>query len=229
MLNYIDIVIVIILIYNLMRGYISGFIKVVVDISAYIVSFWIAKVYTVPILEYSITHFQLVKDINEAFIMKFDSIFVEGANALLQKIPKASELNENLSFLNDVDLQNIVMDKTDNLNMLHNTSVHISSSFMRGLMSIAIFILVFLAIKTLGLILEMASELPILKSINKSIGVVFGFIKGILIVCILMSIVSFIAPNITDSAFMKEVTTSHIGNFIYNHNILLILIKKILS
>lgn len=73
---------------------------------------------------------------------------------------------------------------------------------------------------------ELIAKLPIIRMVDKSGGVVYGFIKGIIIIYLILAVLSIISPIIANSRILKAINDSNIGSRLYNNNILLKLVIK---
>ena len=87
------------------------------------------------------------------------------------------------------------------------------------------FLLVFIAgliiLKLLCALLDSIAGLPVLHTLNKAGGLVFGFINGMLILWIFCSIAALFAGTKAGAAINKQISESVVLNIIYNKNLLL--------
>lgn len=75
-------------------------------------------------------------------------------------------------------------------------------------------------------IATLIAKLPIINLVDKSGGVVYGLLKGLLIVYVILAIISIISPLIADLKILNAISDSKIGSIMYNNNLLLNLIIK---
>ncbi|MGN1299383.1 MAG: CvpA family protein [Candidatus Scatovivens sp.] len=73
---------------------------------------------------------------------------------------------------------------------------------------------------------ELIAKLPIIRILDKSGGLVYGFIKGIIIIYLILAVLSILSPLISDSRILNAINDSNIGSRLYNNNILLKLVIK---
>ena len=81
----------------------------------------------------------------------------------------------------------------------------------------------------LGLVRGMAefiARLPIINLVDKSGGLVYGFLKGLVIIYVVLAILSIISPLIADLRILNAISDSQLGSKMYNNNLLLNLIIK---
>lgn len=74
-------------------------------------------------------------------------------------------------------------------------------------------------------ILNAIANLPLLKQINKTGGLIFGFLKGLFIIYILFAILLLLSNIIAFDNFNSLLNTSILAKFLYNNNILIFLLK----
>ena len=89
------------------------------------------------------------------------------------------------------------------------------------LLGISRFILAF--IKSIA---EFIANLPILRLINKSGGLIIGLLRALLSIYILLAIISIILPLFKSNLILEAINSSKIGIIMYNNNLLLNLIMK---
>lgn len=68
---------------------------------------------------------------------------------------------------------------------------------------------------------ELIANLPIIKTFNKSGGLIYGIIKGFLTAYIILAVFSLISPIISDFGIIQAIQDSHIGSSMYNNNFII--------
>ena len=228
MFNWMDIVIVIIVLYNVIRGFSLGFIRSVIGIIGYVVAFIVSKQYHEMITTYCITHFKFVADVKASIAIKVETLLVdsitEGTTALTQPTLSAS----GIPFLEQLDLNKVLGINETAVHTAQEIGSQISNFVMNGLGAVVVFLLVLLVIKVMGMVLNAIMELPILKGVNRFAGLLVGLIKGTLFVFTLMTLLAFLSPSMHDTQVMQTLYQSKVGIVFYNNNIMLALIKMYL-
>ncbi len=238
--NYVDIGIALILLFTLVEGYIRGFIRSMLGILGYIAAFLVAQTYAATVADYALTHFEQVRqmkaNIAERVISTFNSnvsmstALESGSNAQISQALENGNVMEQLqlpegiqsqllSFANNADLAN------SQSNAVNALAENIASGVIYGLSFIAVVIGVLLVIKIGGLILEGIAKLPVLKQANKLGGVIFGLVKGLLLIFLFMALAAFTAPLTTNLDLIPTIQQSTLGVWFYNNNVLLILLE----
>ena len=70
-------------------------------------------------------------------------------------------------------------------------------------------------------IASLITKLPVIKQFDKLGGIIFGLLKALVIIYVILAIISFVSPVITDSGVIDAINQSFIGKGMYNNNILL--------
>ena len=89
---------------------------------------------------------------------------------------------------------------------------------------IIIFILAKILLKIFAVFIDIASKLPIIKQCNEIGGLIYGFIEGVIIIFLILTIISVITPLIGNYTISELVLSSTLGKMMYNNNIFLNLI-----
>ena len=71
--------------------------------------------------------------------------------------------------------------------------------------------------------LKAISEIPLIKQFNQLGGIIYGFLKSIIIIYIILTIISFIAPMIEQNQIIEIIQQTILTKWLYNNNIILIL------
>ncbi len=105
-------------------------------------------------------------------------------------------------------------------NMLPQTARTIAVNIVRGGVMIVLLIAIRIALKFITVIADAIAKLPIINQINKTTGMVYGVIRGIIIVyamLLLLAIPGQINPNNTVNSSIEN---SLLGKAMYENNIL---------
>lgn len=93
---------------------------------------------------------------------------------------------------------------------------------------IGVFIILFVALKIVlvfvKILADLITKLPIIKQFDKTGGIIYGLVKGILIVTVIFAVISLTSPMINEE-YINTINNSVIGSLLYNHNLLIGLIK----
>ena len=73
---------------------------------------------------------------------------------------------------------------------------------------------------------ELLANLPFIKMFNKSGGLIFGIIKGFFTIYLILAVFSLVSPLISSWGIISAIEDSTLGQFMYNHNIIINLLIK---
>ncbi|MCT4565572.1 MAG: CvpA family protein [Maledivibacter sp.] len=231
-MNWMDISVIIIIVISGLRGLSIGLVLSFFNIASYIVAGIIAKLYysfvSVLIIENTNWFYRIQQFIikNMKFLAK-DSLQNQGATKEnifeMMNLPK---IFEKLFMKSDAFAQY-------SEGSLYNINIYISELIAKVIIDllsiIIIFIIARIALNILSTVLNGIASLPIIKQFNRLGGLIFGFIKGVLIVFILAAIMIPIV-SISPSCFLANaLENSIIAKSYYDHNVLLYMVKSIVT
>lgn len=110
-------------------------------------------------------------------------------------------------------------------NNIKNSSVNIIAHNMtNSIINISSALIVFLLTRIILFFLRFSTDLfaklPLIKQINHAGGFIYGILAGFVIIYLLFTIVTLLAPMINLNSFIKLLNSSIIGNIMYNNNII---------
>ena len=86
---------------------------------------------------------------------------------------------------------------------------------------ILIFVVARLILILLTFITDLITELPIIKQFNEIGGVLYGIVKALLIIYVILAIAFFLVYVTGNATISEAISSSYITKFFYNNNILL--------
>lgn len=100
----------------------------------------------------------------------------------------------------------------------------VSSKAIYAVVFVVLFIVLRLLLKLVTLLTDLITKLPVIKQFDKTGGFIYGLAKGIVIVTVIFAIISLIAPML-DEQYITTINKAYIASALYNHNLLIELIK----
>jgi len=203
-MNWIDVAIIVIVAWNLFRGYSRGLILTIASLASYIVGYWAARQYSHLVMERWMETPSMVEPIRE---------WVYGYLESRWERPQTSHLTEeNMQDLwHQLPVPSVVqqwipeyaaMDGLDSAMILAEDWMlaQATEALLHFLLSFFSFILVFLVIKQLvylaGLLLNGFFKLPLLNMANRTGGLVAGVIRGFIVIWLMTILLTpFAAAN----------------------------------
>ena len=198
----IDIVILAIISLFAFIGYKQGLVKVAIKMVSFLIAIIVAFALFKPVSNVVINNTKIDEKIENTIVEK---ITPEG-------LTKEDKVEEGL---------NITTKIVDTTN---NSIENISHTFTVKLIEVVVFLLIFTIIRIalifITALADAIAKLPILKQFNKAGGLIYGIIKGVLIVFVVFGILLLCEPLIGPKT-KDIIETSIIAKTVYNNNILL--------
>lgn len=204
----VDLVIVGIITICIIIGYVKGLTGSLIKILSFVLSLIIAFILFVPISNFVIDSTQIDENI-ENYIR--GTVNKEGKSED-DNIPETIE-----------DYINAKVEKATEeakTGVVNSAARDVAVTIVKAGVWISLFIVARIALILLKFITSLIAKLPVIKQLDKTGGVIYGLLEGLVIIYITLAIISFITP-ITQANLSEQINKSYIGSQMYNHNILL--------
>ncbi len=209
-----DIVLIAIIALNVFICYKKGLVKLAVGLIAVAAAIILALVFYKPVSNLIIENTELDENIEKAIINNFTSETQEG-----QEVRYVSVLDYLQKYVDDA------VNKTQT-EIVTQTAGMMAVKIINVAVLIGIFLLVRVVLLLLTFISDIITSLPILKQFNEVGGVLYGAIKALLIIYIILTIVFFIMCYTSNSTIADAINSSYVTKFFYEHNLLLNILFK---
>lgn len=148
---------------------------------------------------------------------------ITGIDEMIQSsiLEKANDI-----MTNEEEMSNQIVDKIQN-NMLPETARVISINIIQGVVILLLYVLIRLALKFVTSLVNLISKLPVLNQFNKLGGVIYGLLRGLLIVYIILLIINLSGEIDSQNKVYISVQESYIGKVMNENNILNILFTNV--
>lgn len=216
----IDLIVIAILLLSIFLGYKKGLIGVAFKILSFIIAIIITLILYRPISNYIINNTEFAKTIENSITEKLSTTNIEEG-----KIDETS-----------TDLPNVVVNYINNEivstvnetgeELIQIVAKELSQTIINLIVVIAIFIITRLLLLFAKAILSVVAELPIIKQFNEVGGIIYGILRGILLIYVLLAIISLILPMLDKTAILGAINNSIITKILYNNNLILMLFFK---
>lgn len=213
-----DIVLIVLLLLGGFIGYKRGFVKVVIKLATFILAIVLGF-----LLQPSVADF-----IGES--LGFSNTI---STAIEDKLSEVSdndgEKEINIPVLEKTlkEIEKVSQDKK--AETISNWSEKISDFVIKGISFIAIFLVVSILMGIIALILDTVVQLPVLKTLNGTIGAGIEVVLVLLGVLVVLAIISFLSPLDMLNVANNYINESCIIKWLYENNIIVSIIgKKIL-
>lgn len=191
----IDLIVLGIILLSIFVGYKQGLIKSVVKLVAFAVAIIVAITLYKPISKVIINKTEIDDKIN---------------NAIIEKVNPNDEEQT-------VEVKNIFQ-KTATTTVSEFAKV-ISVKIIEICVFIVLYIIAKFILRFITIIADLIARIPILKQFNKLGGIIYGFLKGILIVYVLLGIIYIVSPLI-DEKITNNINNTKLTKILYNNNLI---------
>lgn len=209
-----DIILVAIIALNIFICYKKGLVKLAVGLIAFAVAIILALILYKPVSNLIIENTEIDENIEQAIINNFSGDTQE---------------NEEVRYVSVLDyLQKYVDDAVNKTQteIVTQTAGMMAVKIINVVVLIGIFIIVRAVLVLLTFISDIITSLPILKQFNEVGGILYGAIKALLIIYVVLAIVFLIICYTNNSTISEAINSSYITRFFYDHNLLLNIIFK---
>lgn len=188
----IDVILVAIILLSAFLGYKKGLVKLGAKLFAGIIAIILTIIIYKPVSE---------------MIIKNTSIDEKVRDTIIQNATNIMEENKQLPDAITNQVQN---------NILPEQAENIAKNLVHAVTAVVLFLAVKIILSIVISLMDFVANLPLLKQFNEIGGIVYGLVRGVLIVCIcviLMGVYSKINP---ESSLNKEIQNTYITKMIYN-------------
>jgi uncharacterized membrane protein required for colicin V production len=230
-MNWVDIVVIIILVLSIVQGWRRGFIMMVVSFLKWFVGFTVAKLFYKSATAYFVANvwnpLPAISERIQGFL--YDSLSIDPAANLTMT---AADVKAALSSLS---LPNIYLENLEKLVSSADTTatqfvVDLSEKLSQILVEALGFLIIMLlavgVFTILGLLINSISKLPVLNELNRGGGVLVGGFIGLATVYFIMAILNYLYPLPMVSDIIDAVSSSKVAIYFYKYNVLTYLLKS---
>lgn len=201
----VDIIIIAILALSIFLGYKKGLIELSVKLVAVIIALVATLILFRPISSIIINTTTIDEKIQQAILDKSDKIL---------KNEQSTQTETSNGLISEVRNE-----------ILPETAKELSYNIIRAIVIILLYIIIKIALKFVTALADLIAKLPILDQFNKLGGIIYGILRGILIIYVVLLLISFFGQVNPQNAVHKEIESSFIGKQMYNNNIINLLIQ----
>lgn len=195
----VDLIIIGIVLLSTFLAYRKGMVKLAIGLCAFVISIVVTFVLYTPIANLVIN----VTSIDEAI----EDIIYEKANDMLKEDTQK-----------DTITSQIVEDAKNE--MLPETARTLAVSIVKGGVMVVLFVAIRIALIFITVLADAIAKLPIINQINKTTGTIYGAIRGILIVYVILLILAIPGKINPQNSLNTGVEQSILGKVMYENNVL---------
>ena len=203
-----DIVIIAILALCIIMGYKKGLINVIFNIFAFLLAIIITLVLYKPVSDIIIKN----TDIQE----KIETAIIENTKGEENK--KEEQTENGIQKYIENTMQNAEEDAKSKA--IEVVAKNVSTKCIEIITALILFVITRIILIVLKFLTETLANLPIVKQCNEIGGLLYGVIKGLLIIYVILTIMFFIISLKPEGMTANLIETSYITKFLYNNNII---------
>ena len=209
-----DIIVIAILALSIFLGYRKGLVELGIKLVSVIIAIVLTLILYRPITNIIINTTSLDENLEQA-------ILNEG-----QKIINPEEQKEETNQIQNPE-QEIVSEVENHIQneMLPEAARELSINIIRACVMLILYIVIKIALKFVTALANLVAKLPILNQFNKLGGIIYGAIRGLLIIYVVLLLISFFGQVNPQNKIHTEIQNSFITKEMYNKNIINLLIK----
>jgi len=213
----IDIITILVMSLFIFIGYKKGLIKVALSFVAVIASIIIALILYRPVANFIVKNTELDNRISNGIYNRIKD--VDFANISKEDKEKNPILKLSQQYIDEA------LERSKD-----NTATYVADSLtqtiVEGIAFIGLVIALRIALIALNLLSGFVASLPIISQFNKSGGILYGIIEGLVIVNVAFAILFILNSTISNGKIEKIIDQSKLGKLIYNNNIIVNTIIK---
>ena len=202
----------------------NGLVRVIFSFVCLIITFIALLLFSRPItnLVYQKTQ------IDEGISSGINNLLGDFFEKQIEKYGKIDTSKTNMSkpIANHINKFILSQEETSAKKLSKAISDELSYYILSALVIIALFVIIRIATMFLSGILEFLADLPIIKQFDELGGVLYGIIRGFLLIYLILAIISLLSPLLTNNIIMASINNSRFCSKFYNKNIFLNLLIK---
>ena len=199
----IDIVIIAIVVLSIFLGYKKGLVALSIQLFAFIIAVLITFILYQPVTNFIVN----ATGIDEAI----QNAILEKANDIIQE---------------DSEMSNTIVEEVKN-DMLPETARTISINIITFVVVILLFLIVKIGLRFVTALANVVTKLPILKQANEVGGIVYGFIRGLLIIYVILLVINISGEISPQNSVYKNINETNLGKIMMEYNALNVFMDKI--
>jgi uncharacterized membrane protein required for colicin V production len=210
-----------IILVNALIGLKVGFIKTVFSlvslILALVLTIWISPVVKEFLLENERIYNGISHGIEKMLPFGDEEVEAEDQTSAIEKLKLPKSIKDSLIKNNTAQSYESLVVKT----FKGYVSDYLTGIIIRALAFSITFIIIFILLWVLCIALNLISKLPVLNSLNKSMGLLAGLAQGLIIVWLFFIVLTVFGSTALGRDVMELVGESEILSILYNNNFLL--------
>lgn len=213
-----DLIVIGIILLSTFLGYKKGLIGVAFKIASFIIAVIITLILYKPVSNIIIKNTTWDDNIQTTIYESIAGTNIEEGQKITKEETNLPSVVVN--YIND-GIEETIQETKENVAQI--VSQNLAKSIIQIITMLAIFIIARIALIFAKVLLEAIAELPLIKQFNEAGGILYGILRGAVMIFVLLAIASFVLPMINQTTILSAIEQSFVTKFLYNHNIILML------
>lgn len=196
----IDIIIILFILASIFLGYKKGLVSLGINLVAFIIAIIITFILYRPIANFIINVSQIDENLQQTIETNIEEIISNDEN------------------------KGIVEDTTNSI--LQGGSRTLAVNIIYGITMIVLFVIARICLVFISAIANMISKLPILNQFNKLGGIVYGLLRGVIIIYVILMVVNLIIALNPTSKIKDNIEQTYLAKTMCEYNILSVFFNK---
>lgn len=219
----IDIIVILIIALSVFLGYRKGLIALSIKLFAVIIALIATLILYKPISALIINNTNLDENIQNAIIEKANNS-EEEQKETSNKEEEQTNSNNEITRTTENQEGNIVEQSVEE-KIIPEVAKELSINIINIGVIIILYFLIKIALHFVTAIANIVAKIPIIKQFNKIGGIIYGLLRGILLIYVILLIISFIGEINPENKLHNQINQSLLTKEMYQNNILNVLIK----
>lgn len=198
-----DLIIIAIVLLSVFLAYKKGLVSLALGLASFVIALIVTVILYKPISNFIIN----TTGIDE---MIENTIYEKANEAMKKKDNKTSELITN----------------TTQNNLLPQTAKLLAVNIVTGGVILILTVGIRIALRFVNSLANLITKLPIINQVDKMGGVIYGLLRGLLIVYIVLLLVSVVGKINPENSLYQNIENSSLGKTMYENNVLNIFFEK---
>lgn len=193
----VDLIIIVIIALSAFLGYRKGFVTLAIKFFAFIIAIAITFIIYKPVANVVINVTGIDESIENAILEKANDIMTNEENETSNKMLEEAKTG-----------------------ILPQTAREIAVNIVTGGVVLILFIAVRIALKFVTALANIVAKLPIIKQFNEMGGLLYGVLRGVLVVYIAMLLIGVVGQIDPQNSIHQNINESYVGKMMYENNVL---------
>ncbi len=213
----VDMILISTLVATVYEGHKKGLVGVVFSIVSFIAAIIITFILYKPVSQMVIDRTDWDEKLTVTIEKNLTDVMIDDEGNLVTD-PNSNISDSIINFINK-----IIKESTDGIKTKTITfaAEKLSIFMVRVGTMIALYIICSIVLLFAKSVIEVIADFPFIRLINESGGIIYGVIKGFVIIYVILGIASLLSPLISQWGIISAIQKAYFGSRLYNNNILL--------